>query len=95
MTEFEKQAIYETAFQNFHAMFAEMEPEHRSIWFFVAEEGSLLSFTVGQGQTQQEASAEHAVRLAAMADALAAQPFHESDRAIIEDLRRLSLLHAS
>lgn len=76
------------------AMFAEMAPKQRAIWFFVAEESSLLSFPVGPGQTLQEAEAIHAVRLTAMADALAAQPLEKGDQAMVDDLRRLSQLHS-
>lgn len=95
MKESTKRSIYESTFRDYFAMFAEMEPERRDAWFFVAEEGSLLSFPVGPDQTPKEASAEHAVRLMAIADALAAQPPDKGDNAMVDDLRHLSRLHSS
>ncbi|MGJ7538574.1 MULTISPECIES: hypothetical protein [unclassified Variovorax] len=94
MTKSEKQSIYESTLRDYLAMFAEMEPKHRAVWFFVAEESSLLSFPIGPGQTLQEARAVHAVRLTAMADALAAQQPWEGGKALIEDLLELSRLHS-
>jgi hypothetical protein len=88
-----EQAIYESTLADYLAMFAEMEPKQRAAWFFVAEESSLLSFPVSPDQTPQEASAEHSVRLLAIADALAAQPPDKGDKAMVDDLRQLAQLH--
>jgi hypothetical protein len=93
MTKSAKQSIYESTFQDYLAMFAEMAPKHRAAWFFVVEESLLLSFPVGLGQTLQEASTEHSIRLTAIADALAAQPPDRGDMATVDDLRRLAQLH--
>jgi hypothetical protein len=94
LTEAEEQSVYEATLRDYSAMFAEMEPKHRAAWFFVAEESSLLSFPVAPGQTLQEAQAIHALRLSAMADALAAQPADRGGNAMVDDLRRLSQLHS-
>lgn len=75
-------------------MFAEMEPKHRAAWFFVAEESSLLSFPIWPGQSLEDAKAVHAVRLTAMADALAAQSHEKGDKAMVDDLRRLAQSHS-
>lgn len=85
---------YQAAFEAYRAMFAGMSDSGRAAWFFISDESVLLSFEVAEGETPQQAEARHAVKLAAMADALESLPCAKTERGTIADLRRLSRLHS-
>ena len=94
LKEAEVQSIYESTLRDYLAMFSEMDPKQRATWFFVMEESLLLSVPIGPGQSLQEASAVHAARLTAIADALAAKPNAKGDEAMVNELHRLSQFHS-
>ena len=84
---------YDEQFAAYRALFGSMDGPARSAWFFVADEGEILSFMVAPSESTEVASARHGVKLAAMADALEAcgGPGASPDR--VADLRRLAGQH--
>lgn len=93
MTEDEKQRYHGEQLAAYRGLFSAMDREARAFWFFTMDEGEILSFLVGPGETSAAASVRHGIKLAAMADALEEVcPGTSADQ--VTDLRRLAIQHA-
>jgi len=93
LNHYREHEAYGAHLRAYKAMFSGMTDMARSIWFFAADESEILSFEVGPGEAVEAAAKRHAVKLCAMADALASVQLGVPQDSIIKDLRRLASQH--
>jgi hypothetical protein len=93
VTNDDRRRYYDEQFAAYRALFGSMDGSARSVWFFVADEGEILSFMVAPGESTTSASVRHGVKLAAMADALEACGGPGAVPGQVADLRRLAGQH--
>lgn len=88
-----QQSAYDFYFQAYRDLFGPMNSTARAIWFFAADEAEILSFNVGPGETIEEASSQHGIKLGAMADAIESLPDAYAQHSVIASLRQLAADH--
>ena len=90
----ERNGIYRECLSYYMAMFGSMDVAAQATWFFVNDEAEVVSFFVGPGESVEQASARHRIKLTAMADALAVLRGDDPHSASqVDDLRRIAAMH--
>lgn len=87
----ERQRLFDSLVDFYLDTFRPMSDEQRTLWFLTMNESVLQGFCVGEGQPIAEAEQKHAVKLLAIAHALAGLPCCNAERAAIDQLLKMGI----